>query len=254
MIETALEAYLKTYRDLIVTERVENSLVISFPFHLAANHRIEITVTDVGSDLFMISDGGRTINEIEAAGQSITEQTKDKIERLASVSGLRIVDGYLILDSTRAELGLSIQRFLEVSKMVGDIYLVHKQREENEEELVDEVQTTLKAEGIHFRKRGKIAGEIEDHRFDLVVPTNGRDGMAVKILSGHNTHGVAQIWGFKCDDIRRGKKASDRTRVALIYDVRNHKWSEASRHILETRADITLPSSSIMELPERFKN
>lgn len=253
MTEPALEAYLKTYRDLIVTEKMENSVVISFPFHLAANHRIEITVTEAGSDLFMISDAGRTINEIEAAGQSITEQTKSKIERLASVSGLRIVDGYLILDSKRSDLGLSIQRFLEVSKMIGDIHLVHRQREEDEEQLIEEVQTTLKSEGIVFKKRGKVAGQIEDHRFDLVVPRNGHAGMAVKVLGGQNTHGTAQIWGFKCDDIRRAQKASDRMRVALIYDVRN-RWSDASRYILESRADIALPSTSIMELPERFKD
>lgn len=49
MIDRVLETYLRAYRGLIVVEPVdENSVTISFPFHLAANHRVEITVTDFG--------------------------------------------------------------------------------------------------------------------------------------------------------------------------------------------------------------
>lgn len=128
VIESVLETYLSTYRDLIAIEYIGNSAVISFPFHLAANHRIEVTVTDFG-DRCIISDSARTLGEVEAAGYSVTAQLKEKMETLAALPGLNFVDSHLILQCSHADLGPSIQKYLEASKMIGDVYLVHRQRE-----------------------------------------------------------------------------------------------------------------------------
>lgn len=88
MIDAVLEDYMATYRSLIVTERLEESIVLSFPFHLAANHRIEITVSEVaGTDTCIISDASRTLGEIEAAGYSLSPQMKEKLEQLAIARG-----------------------------------------------------------------------------------------------------------------------------------------------------------------------
>ena len=255
MIDAVLEDYIATYRRLIVTERLEESIVLSFPFHLAANHRIEITVSEVGgTDTCIISDAARTLGEIEAAGYSLSPQMKEKLEQLAIASGLKIIDGYLVLECPREQIGVSIQRFLEVCKTIGDVYLIHKQRETGDEELISEVSATLNSGGIHYQLHQKIPGQIEDHSFDLVVPDNGRPGMAVKVLGGQNTHGLAQIWGFKCEDIKRGAWGKTQSKIALIYDVRYRRWSDASKAILQSRADIALPSDSIAKLPEILKN
>lgn len=253
VIESAVEEYLKTYRDLIVSETVDGSAVISFPFHLAANHRIEITVTDIGGERCVLSDAARTLGEITAAGFSLTAAMTEKLERLAGTSGLRIVSGHLILESPYGELGASIQRFLEVSKTVGDVYLIHRQREETDNELLSQVTTTLNSDGILYRTNERIDGQIEKHAFDVVIPPNGAPGMAVSILAGQNTHNVAQIWGFKCDDIRRSE-FNRKLRLALIYDTRYHRWSDASKSILESRADVAIPSDSINDLPDRFRS
>ena len=208
-IDSVLDKYLRAYRRLIAVERIGGSTSISFPFHLAANHRIEITVTPFGSKRYIISDSARTLGEIQSAGFSVTPQMKEKLEKLASLSGLRIVDSHLVLETSNAELGISIQKFLEMAKTIGDVYLVHKPREMVDPEIISEVQLMLDSERMPYRLYEKVPGELEEHHFDLVVPPNGRPGMAIGILNGQNTHTVAQVWGFKCDDIKRGRMVSN---------------------------------------------
>jgi hypothetical protein len=59
---------------------------------------------------------------------------------------------------------------------------------------------------------------------------------------------LAQIWGFKCDDIR-AEETNANTKLVLIYDVRASPWSDISKRILESRADIVLPGDSLKNLP-----
>src|SRR5689334_22332362 len=106
MIDSVLDTYLDAYRGLIAAERVNGDAVMSFPFHLAANHRVEITVSDWGEERCIISDSARTLGEIESAGYSLTGSMKTKLERLASLSDVRIVDGHLILETSQAQLGV----------------------------------------------------------------------------------------------------------------------------------------------------
>lgn len=254
-IDTVLETYLKAYRGLIAVERLDQSTVLSFPLHLAASHRIEITVTDWGKGRFLISDSARTLGEIEAAGYSVTRQMRERLDRLAASIGARIVDTHLVLETTHKDLGGSIQRFLELSKTLGDVYLVHKQREKPDEDLIQEVGNVLSAGGLHYRQHEKIHGRLDVHSLDMVVPPNGHPGLAVGILGGHNTHGVAAVWYYRCDDIRAGEWYQNaKARLALVYDVRSEPWSETSRSILESKADIAVPSDSLNELSKRLKS
>ncbi len=108
--------------DLVEAESVGNSVVLSFPMHLASNHRIEITVTRWNKNSYMISDSARTLGEIEAAGYKVTSHMMERIEIIASASGLRVADTHFILESSLHELGASIQKFLEITKTIGDVY------------------------------------------------------------------------------------------------------------------------------------
>jgi hypothetical protein len=254
MIDTVLNTYLRAYRRLIAVEPVdETSVTISFPFHLAANHRVEITVTDLGNEKCIISEGARTLGEIEDAGYSLSKQTKERLEMIASLSGLRMVKDHLVLESSYADLGNSIQRFLEVSKTIGDVYLVHKQRVDAGDELITEVRTVLDSKNILYRQHEKIWGALEYHPFDLVALPNGHPGLAVSVLSGQNTHGVAQVWYYKCDDIRN-RKQNNNIKLALVYDIRFEPWSEASKEILRSKADVVLPGDSVRELPAQLES
>ena len=100
-----------------------------------------------------------------------------------------------------------------------------------------------------YRLDDKVSGELETHPIDLVVPPNGNPGFALSVLSGQNTHTLAQVWGYKCDDIKRGGwYRPNKTVLALVYDVRHQVWSEASRAILEHRADLVVASDSLEDL------
>ncbi len=253
MIDSVLDTYLEVYRGLIAVEAVDaNSVTISFPFHLAGSHRVEITVTDLGNEKCIISDAARTIGELQDAGYSLTIPMKEKLERIANLSGLRIVNDYLLLESSYTNIGASIQKFLEISKMIGDVYLVHKQRGTPEKDLVAQVKTVLDSKSLLYRERDRIRGQIESHPFDLLVPPNGHPGMAVSVLGGQNTHTLAQVWGYKCDDIRH-EKGNDNIKLALVYDVRFATWSDTSRKILESRADFALAGDSLRQLPMQLE-
>ena len=253
-VSPVLNSYLKAYRGLIAVEQVEGSTVLSFPMHLAASHRIEITVTDWGKGRYLISDSARTLGEIEAAGYSVTPQMKERLAQLAVTAGASIVDTHVVMQSSQRDLGTSIQKFLELSKTIGDVYLVHKQRERPDEDLVQEVGAVLSKNGLHYRLHEKIHGHLDIHPLDLVVPPNGHPGLAVAVLHGQNTHSVAGFWYYRCDDIKAGQWYRDaKAKLALVYDVRN-QWSETSRSILESKADIAIPSDSLGQLSVRLKS
>ncbi len=158
-----------------------------------------------------------------------------------------------MLDSSYAELGTSIQRFLEVSKTIGDVYLVHKQRADAGDELITQVRTVLDSQHILYRPHEKIWGALESHPFDLVALPNGHPGLAVSVLSGQNTHTVAQIWYYKCDDIRELPQ-NNNIKLGLVYDTRFEPWSDASKEILRSKADVVLPGDALQELPEQLES
>jgi hypothetical protein len=230
-----LERYMRVYRSLLLAESVDDrSVVISFPLHLAANHRIEITITKAGKNRYLLSDGARTLGEVQDAGHSVTEQMKN---RLASIAGaeINIVEDHLVMEASAKELGASIQKFLETSKMIGDVYLVHKHRAEPESGIVSQVRRALESKHLLYREREKLQGQIESHAFDLLVPPNGHAGLAVGILSGQNTHTLAQIWGYKCDDIRRieGNRSTKGNR--------NNNLNKPKRYKLRARVQCVIP-------------
>jgi hypothetical protein len=253
VIDSVLDEYLKTYRDLTAVERLDNSsIILSVPLHLAARHRIEVTVTDWGKGRCLISDSARTLGEIEAAGYSLTPVMMDRLEKLAGAAGVRIVDMHLVLESAYNNLGSSIQKFIETSKTIGDVYLVHRHRAEEREDLVSQVRTVLNSENILYRPKQKLQGQREAHSIDLFVMPNGRAGLALNVLGGQNTHALAQIWYCKCDDIRLAYENRN-IRLALIYDVRHEAWTAASKAYLEAKSDVVLPGDLLGELPERLK-
>jgi hypothetical protein len=256
-IDSALNDYLHTYKNLIETDRDDpdrddRSITLSFPFHLAAGHRIELTVTDWGRGRCLISDSARTLGEIEAAGYSVTPKMKERLEGLATPHGIRFVDTHLVLESTYGDLGQSIQIFLETSKTIGDVYLVYKRKsEDSAQELIGRVKSVFNSAKLLYRSKQKIQGKHEAHMIDLLVRPNGLPGLALNVLGGQNTHALAQVWYCKCDDIRSAR-ANKNIKLALIYDVGHDAWSEASKGYLQEKANVVLPGNSIDELPKRL--
>jgi hypothetical protein len=251
--DSVLSTYLHTYSSLIAVEPAdENSVTLSFPFHLASNHRIEITITDLGNERCVVSDAARTLGEIKNAGYSLSGEVRNRLEAMAKPSGLRLVGDYFLLESSYADLGLSIQRFLEMSKTIGDAYLIYRQPPIREGELLAEVKSVLDSRRLLYRENRKVRGQLESHPFDLLVSPNGNPEMAVSVLVGQNTHTLAQVWAYKCEDIHR-ETENRNLRLALIYDVRSANWSPTSQRILASRADIALRGDSLEEFPRRLE-
>jgi len=243
-----LEKYLGNYREQIAVEQVdEASVSLSFPFHFASHHRIELTVSKIANGQFVITDMARTIGELKASGYSVTAELKERLIALAKVKGLRTTANYLLMDSTGKTLGDDLQRFLEAAKTIGDVYFVHKAKPMTEKDLVRKVKQVLNERQVVYQEKFKLGGEIDQHTFDFYVPPNGIPGLAVSVVGAQNTHNAAQVWGFKCDDIKR-QPQNKKLRIGIVYDTTHSSWSEESRRILESRADIVLSDNQVPEL------
>ncbi len=239
-----LEKYLRTYRDLIAVEENEGGgVTLSFPFHFASRHRIEITVERAGGRV-IVSDSANTIGQLRDAGYKVTTELRERLAQIAKPCDIRIVRNHLVMESSEERLGGDIQRFLEAAKTIGDVYLVHHLRVPNEKQISAEVKEILQERHYIFKEREMVGGEIEGHKMDFYIPPNGTPGLALAVLAAQNTHNVAQVWGFRCDDIKR-QPQNKRLRVGVVYDTRGSVWSEESRRILEMRADIAIPGDMV---------
>ena len=240
-----LNKYLDTYRDLIAVEENEGgSVTLSFPFHFASRHRIELTVERVAGRV-LISDSANTIGQLRDAGYAINAELRDRLVQLARHSGINVVKNHLILESNEQNIGSDIQRFIEAAKTIGDVYLVHRIRVPSEKEVANKVKEVLTRRNYVFKEREMIGGEIEGHKMDFYIPPNGTPGLALAVLAAQNTHNVAQVWGFRCEDIKR-QPQNKRLKVGVVYDTSSSAWSDESRRILESRADLTCPSDMVV--------
>lgn len=249
LIDDVLSEYISAYRELIVVEPTEeNSATLSFPFHYSGDHRIELTVTRIDKNRYVISDLARTMSELRDAGYRMGAATRKKVEKLAKRSGLRVTKDHLLAECDAKGLGVTIQTVLESAKTIADAYLVHgRPRGVPEEELANAVRKILTERKVLYKEKEKIRGEIERHSVDFYAPPNGSVGLAVSILSGYNTHIIAEAWGFKCEDIRQ---ANANLKIGLVYDVEGGKWTDESRKILEEKADMAVPGDSLRSFGE----
>jgi len=244
LLTSVLEDYLRTYRGLIAVEQVDDrSVSLSFPFHFASNHRVEVVVTHATGNEYVISDSARILSELKASGHPITNKTRERLEALGKAAGVNLIREYLILNSTKDRLGDDIQKFLETAKTIGDVYFAHRERTPNEREIIAKVKTMLDQENVVYQEGYNIAGEIEPHKFSFYIPPNGSKAMALAVLGSHNTHTQAQVWAFKTEDVKR-QPVNKSLRIGIVYDTTN-VWSEESKRILQSRADSVFPDPEI---------
>jgi hypothetical protein len=246
--DKVVKAYLDAYKKLVVSERVNDktgtSTAISVPLHFSGNHRVEVTVTEFSAGRFILSDMARTLSELADGGKTVTADFRKKAEEIASQFAANFVLDHLILESDAPSLGGNIQRFVETCKTIGDAYLLQRSYATHMRAVVDEVKHIFRARQISFKQDVKISGELEKHDFDVYVPPNGKPGVAVAVIAGHNTHGLAKGWAFNCWDIRNLHQ--NKLRLGLVLDEEDSApWTSSSRKILRKTADIVAPSSDL---------
>jgi len=251
LITSVTNQYLETYKNLLEVESIdENNIALSFPFHFASNHRIEVLVTRVDEKNYVISDGALILTELKASGQSINNKLRERLEKIGGLAGIKLIREYFTLNSQPSTLGDDIQKFLEATKTIGDVYFVHKDKGINEREIIAAVKTILDKEKVVYQEKYNIGGEIEPHKFNFYVPPNGSRALALAVLGSQNTHNAAQVWAFKTDDIKR-QKINRELRIGIVYDTRQ-VWSDESKQILESRADLVLADTEIPKIAPKL--
>ena len=162
LLTSVLEDYLRTYRGLIAIEQVDDrSVSLSFPFHFASNHRVEVVVTHATGDQYIISDSARILSELKASGHPVTSKTRERLEALGKAAGVNLIREYLVLASTKDKLGDDIQKFLETAKTIGDVYFARSRTHLNEREIIAKVKTVLDSSRMSFTRRDTaFAGKL----------------------------------------------------------------------------------------------
>lgn len=243
LIQSVISDYLAEYKDSIDSEPVdERNFMLSFPLHFSGNHRVEVTITQIESDHFIISDSAKTIDELKDAGHAVTSNLRKRITTIANISGLRIVDDYLVLDCNRRDLPKFLQRFIEAAKTIGDAYLVYSVKPPKEENIIAAVRETLNKRKVLYRESQAIRGKIENHKINFYVPPNGTPGLALAVLP-NPTKQLAEAWGFKVGDIR---DANRNVAIGLVYDP--ERAGKSSTDIITNVADFAVPSDKMKVL------
>lgn len=249
-----VKAYLGAYRKLVESELITDkggarqSIALSIPLHIAANHRVEVTVTEYKQDRFILSDMAKTLTDLSEGGKKITPDFRKRVEEIAKYFGGRFNLDHIIMDCDAKDLGNTIQRFAETCKTIGDAHLLHREHALGERKIVERVKKVFRSRQLTFKENYDLRGEVEKHAFDIYVPPNGRPGVAVKVISGHNTHSLAKIWAFNCLDIKEAQ-ANDRIRLGVVLDEEDSApWTRSSQKILRKRADIVAGSNDLNTL------
>lgn len=247
--DKVLKAYLDAYKKLVVSERVKDknagqSTALSVPLHFSGNHRVEVTITEFSPGKFILSDMARTLGELAEGGKTITPDFRKKAEEIAAQFGTEFVLDHLICQSDISALGGNIQRFAEACKTIGDAYLLQRSHYVHVRAVVDEVKRIFSARQIEFQQDFKVPGELKKHDFDVYVAPNGKPGVAVAVIAGHNTHALAKVWAFNCWDVRNLHHKT--LKLGLVLDEEDSApWTSGSRKILRKTADIVAPSNDL---------
>ncbi len=252
MLDQILKSYFHAHRELIAAEEVDDSdVVVSFPFHYTGNHRVEVSVTKGLGGEYLLSDMGRTIGELKESGYAVALPLRTRLIEIAKPANVRIVEDHLIMDCKPEEIGNVLHTFAEAAKTIGDAYLAYRVKVPQEQKLLSNVRQVFAERQIAYRPDHKVAGSLDTHTVNVYIPPNGKPGLALEVLAGYNTHALAQIWGFKCGDIRAKQS---RLKLGLVYDVDDFQWSEKSENILRSIADFAIPSSQLTTLGDAVES
>lgn len=184
------------------------------------------------------------------AGYSVGSKTRKRILELSKLSQLELSDNHLTRRCSGKDLGTVLQEFAEAAKTIGDAYLAYTSRPESREneELKDKIRETLLSRHFVYKERQILIGEIVGHRVDFYVPPNGTPALAVAVLLGPDKiH--AEAWGFKARDIKAGVPTA-KLFIGVVYDATAIK--RAIRNIIESTADIPLPSNELDSFGQRL--
>jgi hypothetical protein len=244
----AIQSFLDFYREDLEAEVLDDrNVILSFPVHFSGFHRVEVTVTSLEGDRYILSDGAKTLEELKSAGYELTSKLKKRVELISRAASLRVVNGYLVAESEGHSLGSSIQSFVEAAKTIGDAYLVQRAAAPKETHLYDLVSDLLNEQRVPYQLKHPLRGKVENHTIDFYFPPNGVPGLALTVM-GNPSRMAAEAWAFKSWDI---KQENERTKVGIVFD---SEAGESSRTVLRASADLSVPSDEIQGLKGELRS
>lgn len=243
---------MNAYKKMVVSEMVEDkarsSVALSLPLHISGNHRVEVTVTEFSAGRFIVSDMARTLGELADGGKQVTSDFRKRAEEIAAKFGARFLFDHMLLDCDLPAVGEAIQRVAEASKTIGDAYLLQHSQAVHARAVVNEIKDILRARQLKFKQDVKLRGTLEEYPFDLVVPPNGKPGLAIRVIAAHNPHTHAKVWAFNCMDVREAHPGNG-IKLGIVLDEEDSApWTKGSRTILRKGADIVASSRNLSEL------
>ena len=247
-----LDAYLRAQKKLIEFEDVDrNNCRVSLPLHYSAHARVELAITQLSRDHFLLTDEGQTVTELRNAGHATGTRVLERLREIIRVWNVDLDGVSLVRMCTRKDLGTAIHELGEAAKTFGDAYLMPRDKEPDprvEESIKDEVRNVFRSEQYFYREDQTVPGKIEQagHRVDFYIPPNEHNGLAMEILI-HPNKLHAEAWGFRARDM---KDANRGLLVGFVYD---QVASDVNRNILRSIADIALPSSQMMFFSEQLR-
>ena len=244
-----LNEYLKFIESFSKVKEIKDGYYISLPFVYAGNHFIELCIKQLNENLFIISDLGNVLIEVESSGVPIFSNKKRKEMLLDIIKKYQLnLDG-VILQKTfaRNKLAQTIHHFVEAIKSVSDLIYFHEARIPRESIMLQEIKHILDHKRIKYEEQNeaRIDGVLEKHKVDFLIE-NGKPEIIVTLM-GDNTKMLSEIWGFKFSDI---KENHPNVCSISVYDVEVSTWSEVSKRILKAKSDYSMPSTDIFKLEE----
>jgi hypothetical protein len=252
LVTDILTAYLDGQKKLIEFEELDkNNCLVSLPRHFSAHTRVELTISRLSNDQFLLTDQGQTVSELKDAGVPVGPAVLERLSALIRIWKVDLVGVNLVKTVRHRDLGIAIHEFGEAAKTVGDAYLTARDYETDrrvEESLKDQVRRTFQSEHYFYREQQNVPGKVETagHKVDFYIPPNGSNGLALEVLSKPNKL-QAEAWGFRSRDM---KDANKRLLVGFVYD---ETAKDLSRTILNSIADISLSETELIEFGKQLK-
>jgi len=244
-----LDRYFGAQKELVEVERIDDrSVIVSLPIHFSAYTRVEVAVTRLNENSFILSDMAKVIGELQDAGHNFEGRLRDRIVEMVKISKVSFSGTTLLRTCTEAELGNAILEFSEAAKTIGDAYLVYPRtggKSKAEDDIRMKIRKTFQQKRYMYKERGIVRGEVEEHKVDFLIEPNGARGLALGVLAEPDRlH--AEAWGFRAQDIKKVSK--DRLLVGLLYN--DAKAKDVSRNIIEKVVDIAIPSTELSAFGE----
>src|ERR1051325_662083 len=110
--EEIIAKYLKSQHNLLRFENVgQDSCLLSLPLNFTAHTRVELAVTRLSSDQYILTDQGQTLGELHDAGYAINAKLLERLKQIIKVWQVELAGVTLTRTTKEKDLGNALHDF-----------------------------------------------------------------------------------------------------------------------------------------------